>query len=73
MAKVAKRGNQRRAQAFDREEIHAHDQAFGGEGVGEHKIQAHRGSRPPVLGEDALLQPVISRRFGVGEQDAHVA
>jgi hypothetical protein len=61
MAKAAKRGNQKRAQAFDREEIRAHDRAFGGEGVGEHEIQARRGSKPPVLGEDTLLQPVIAR------------
>jgi hypothetical protein len=41
--------------------------------VGEHEIQARGGSKPPVLGEDALLQPVVARRFGVEERDAHVA
>jgi hypothetical protein len=33
-AEAAKRGKQRRTQAFDREEIQAHDRAFGGEGWG---------------------------------------
>jgi hypothetical protein len=41
--------------------------------VGEHEIQARTGSRPPVLGEDALLQPVVARQFGVEERGAHVA
>jgi hypothetical protein len=30
------------------------------------------GSKPPALGEDALLQPVAARLFGVGERDTRV-
>jgi hypothetical protein len=48
------------------------DRAFGGEGVGEHDIHAGARSKPLALGEDALLQPFIMRRFSVVERYACV-
>jgi hypothetical protein len=50
----------------------AHDRVFGGEGVGERDIHTGAGSRPPALDEDALLQPFVTCRFGVGERYACV-
>jgi hypothetical protein len=49
----------------------ARDRAFGGEGVGGARDPRARGSRPPALGEDTLLQLVVARRFGVGKRDVH--
>jgi hypothetical protein len=73
MAEATKRRKQRRAQAFDVKRCVRTIKLFASRGCGYREIHKHVGSRPLVLGEDALLQPVTAHQFGVGERDARVA